>query len=270
MFVRPAGPARGLSINQWHYAGKELFQVYATWQAVIVAWFTPGTLAGVIADERAGKTMSSRLVSWCSSGKIVLGVLGARSPHPVFFVGLGSPILVLVDHFAGVSLAGALVYIAATATTAFFLGADSILLSTQARRAPDAVVCVYLLDEVWHTGPLIAPGEAFGALPVSDGSSVGRLGLPFIRDARRRPGRAFLRIPNVDNSVWMMLLQLGLGALMTTAAVLRLRPAFRNDESKPRDSGAGARRCDDQERGFAVDDRSSGSAAGPVLAPCDL
>jgi ABC-type transport system involved in multi-copper enzyme maturation permease subunit len=240
-FVVNRAPAGGLTIDQWHYAGKSLFQDYALWQTAMVVLLTPAMVAGVIAEERERKTMASLLVSRLTSAEIVLGKLCARLLHLACFVALGLPVLVLVEHFGGVGLKGALIYFAATATTAFFVGAVSILFSTQARRSRDAVVCVYLLDFVWVIVPALmlflfssdpnAPLRmAFGWV----GSTC-----PFFVMFETTRGTRFWESPNVDNSIRMMAIQLALGVVMTTVAVRRLRPAFRKD--KPMLTNAGAR-----------------------------
>ena len=75
MFVLPAGPAGGLSVDQWHYAGKSLFEAYAIWQMGMVVLLTPAMVAGVIALERQRKTMPGLLMSRLTSGEIVIGKL---------------------------------------------------------------------------------------------------------------------------------------------------------------------------------------------------
>jgi hypothetical protein len=99
--------------------------------------------------------MPSLLASRLTSGEIVLGKLCARLLHLGFFVALGMPVLVLVERFGGVGLNGVPITFAATATTAFFVGAASILVSTQARGARDAIFCAYLPVFVWHVGPVV-------------------------------------------------------------------------------------------------------------------
>ena len=106
---RTCGPGGGLSVDQWHYAGKSLFEAYAIWQMVMVVLLTPAMVAGVIAEERERKTMPSLLASGLTSGEIVLGKLCARLFHLGCFVALGMPILVLVERFGGVGLKGVLI-----------------------------------------------------------------------------------------------------------------------------------------------------------------
>src|SRR5262249_25264462 len=54
-------------------------------------------------------------------------------------------------------------------------------------------------------------------------------------------GTRFWESPNLGNSVRMIALQAALGAVMTTLAVRRLRPAFRKDESKQQGARASER-----------------------------
>ena len=144
-------------------------------------------------------------------------------------VALGLPILLLVQHFGGVGLKGVLITFAGTATTAFFLGAASILVSTFARRPRDAVVSAYLLDVVWHIGTA-------GVLLVSSSGllrmMVGWIALtcPLIVMFGHVRGTRFWESPNLSDLVRMMVLQVALGAVMTTIAVRRLRPSFFLDQ----------------------------------------
>jgi ABC-type transport system involved in multi-copper enzyme maturation permease subunit len=231
MFVVPAGPAGGLSVDQWHYAGKSLFESYTIWQMAMVVLLTPAMVAGVIAEEHERKTMPSLLASRLTSGEIVLGKLCARLLALACFVALGLPILALVQQFGGVDLKGVLITFAGTATTAFFLGAASILVSTFARRPRDAVVSAYLLDVVWHIG------TAGLLLVFSSGllrMFVEWIGwtCPLLVMFGHVRGTRFWESPNLSDFVRMMLLQVALGAVMTTIAVRRLRAAFRNDDAK--------------------------------------
>ena len=228
MFVVPAGPAGGLSVDQWHYAGKSLFEAYAIWQMVMVVLLTPAMVAGVIAEERERKTMPSLLVSRLTSGEIVLGKLCARLFHLGCFVALGMPILVLVERFGGVGLKGVLITFAATATTAFFLGAASILVSTQSRRPRDAIVCVYLLVFVWHIGPALVLVMLSSNLfaPLRMAAEWVASTCPLLVMLGRVRGTRFWESPNLDDLFWMMAFQVALGVVMTTVAVRRLRPRF--------------------------------------------
>ena len=243
MFVVPAGPAGGLSVDQWHYAGKSLFEAYAIWQMAMVVLLTPAMVAGVIAEERERKTMPSLLVSGLTSGEIVLGKLCARLFHLGCFVALGIPILVLVERFGGVGLKGVLITFAATATTAFFLGAASILVSTHSRRPRDAIVCVYLLEFVWHIGPALVLVLLSSNLlaPLRKVAEWVGSTCPLLVMLGHVRGTRFWESANLDELFWMMAFQVALGAVMTTVAVRRLRPAFLKDESKQQSARAGER-----------------------------
>src|SRR5207249_7319325 len=69
-------------------------------------------------------------------------------------------------------------------------------------------------------------------------------------------GTRFWESPNLGNTVRMMALQVALGAVMTTVAVRRLRPAFLNDESRQQNAQIGRASC--RERG----EKSGGDAGG--------
>jgi ABC-type transport system involved in multi-copper enzyme maturation permease subunit len=241
MFDLPKGPAGGLSIDQWHYAGKDLFQAYATWQTAMVVLLTPGMVASVIAEERERKTMPSLLASPLTSVEIVLGKLFARLFHLACFVALGMPVLVLVEQFGGVGLKGVLIYFVGTATTAFFLGAASILVSTQVRHPRDAILCAYLLALVWHVGPAVALLVLSGPSPLRKPAEWVACTCPLFVMLDIVRGTRFWESPNLDHTVRMIVLQVVLGAVMATFAVRRLRPAFLADESTPQDARARGR-----------------------------
>ena len=164
------------------------------------------------------------------------------------------PILVLVEHFGGVGLKGVLITFAATATTAFFLGAASILVSTQARRPRDSIVCVYLLEVIWHIGPalvlVLLSANLFA--PLRKAAEWVASTCPLLVMIGRVRGVRFWESSNLDDLVWMMALQLALGAVMTTVAVRRLRPAFLKDESKQQNARAGERDLATRENSVAT------------------
>lgn len=223
-----------LSIDQRRYAGKSLFETYAIWQTAMVVLIAPGMVAGVIAEERERNTMSSLLVSPLTSGEIVLGKLCARLLHLACFVVLGMPILVLVKRFGGVGMWGVLLYFVGTATTAFFVGAISVLLSTQSRRARDAVVSAYVLVFAWHVVPVIVLVFLSGTgAPFRLAVEAVAWTCPLLVMLDNVRGTRFWESPNVGNSVRMAALQVVLGAVAATIAVRRLRPTFLKDESKP-------------------------------------
>jgi ABC-type transport system involved in multi-copper enzyme maturation permease subunit len=197
---------------------------------IMVVLLTPGMVAGVIAEERERKTMPSLLATRLTSGEIVIGKLCARLLHLACFIALGLPILVLVQHFGGVGLKGVLITFAATATTAFFLGAASILVSTFARRPRDAVVSSYMLDVVWNIGTAaVLVFFSTGLLHMLVGWIA--MTCPLVVMFGHVRGTRFWESPNLDDIVRMIVLQVALGAVMTTLAVRRLRPALRNDDS---------------------------------------
>src|SRR5262249_20894603 len=82
-------------------------------------------------------------------GEIVLGKLAARSLNILVVLALGLPIVVMLSLFGGVDPNGVLLFFAASASTAFFLAAVSILVSTHARKPRDAILTVYIIELLW-------------------------------------------------------------------------------------------------------------------------
>ena len=237
MFAVPAGLAAGLSVDQWHYAGKSLFEAYAFWQMIMVVLLTPAMVAGVIAEERERKTMASLLVSWLTSREIVLGKLCARLFHLGCFVALGMPILVLVERFGGVGTEGRADHVRGDGHHGVLPRGSFGPRVDAGAPARDAIVCVYLLVFVWHVAPVVL------ALMMQSERAAGWLAstCPILVMLGHVRGTRFWESPNVDELVWMMALQVVLGAVMTTLAVRRLRTAFLKAESKQQQVRAGER-----------------------------
>jgi len=226
-----------LSINEIARLGEALFATFLTVQSVAVLLLTPALVAGVIADERQRKTLHYLLASRLSSAEIILGKLLARMLHLGIFIAIGLPIMSLLTLFGGVDPGIVILAFATTLTTAFFLSALSILVSTHARRPREAITFVYVLEFCWLFVPsLAAMLLRLGGPRWATFSSWIRLVLDWV--APTSPLYNFGTIALTAGSdlsvllhtfAWMMGLQVTYGVLFVVIALLQLRRVNRND-----------------------------------------
>jgi ABC-type transport system involved in multi-copper enzyme maturation permease subunit len=142
-----------LSIAQMAATGRSIFATFTVFQGVAVLVLTPAIVAGVIADERRRKTLPYLMASRLSSAEIILGKLLARLLHVGIFLAIGLPVMSLISLFGGVEPAEVVLVYTGTVSTACFLAALSILVSTFSRRPRDAGVQLYILELAWLFGP---------------------------------------------------------------------------------------------------------------------
>ena len=239
------GSQVGLTIQELAEIGRAIFRTYVIVQAVAVLLLTPAFVAGVVAEEKRRKTLHYLLASQLTSGEIILGKLSARLLHVAIFLAIGLPIISLLSLFGGVDPRYIVLAFAASMTTAFFLAALAILVSTLSHRPREAITVVYLLELAW----LFVPPLLRFALPMAS---------PFWRQVHQliNPVNEWIALsspfsllflsgpmgPRGPNTLfealaWMMGLHMAFGAIFVTLAVARLRPGFRDDEGSPRSLG---------------------------------
>ncbi len=226
---------RTSSFAQTTQLARALFQNLVLMQGAVVVFLTPALVAGAIAGEVQRKTLGDLLTSDLTAAEIVLGKLVARLLHVGLLVAAGFPILLLIGLLGGLDPWLVLASVAATLSTAFFLGGLSILGSTQARTVRGAMNFVFTLTLTW----LILPGAIDVVLP-----RKGALGLrlfewlapvnawiaptsPFaflveiLRGSIRTPGALIGRL------LGMVGLQVLYGAILAALTVVGLRPSSR-------------------------------------------
>ena len=123
-------------------------------QGLAAIFLTPALVAGAIAGEVQRKTLGDLLTSDLSATEIVIGKLAARLLHVGVLVVASLPVLLLTGLLGGFGLPWCSCSVAATLSTAFFLGGLSILGSTQTRSVRGAMNFVFTLALTW----LILPG----------------------------------------------------------------------------------------------------------------
>jgi ABC-type transport system involved in multi-copper enzyme maturation permease subunit len=200
-----------------------IFATFLMAQVAAVLCLTPAIVAGTIADERQRKTLPYLLTSRLSSLEIVVGKLAARMLQVVVLVLTGLPIMSILSLFGGLDPPLVVAAFAGTLTTAFALAGLSILVSSAARRARDAIVTTYLLLALWLAGvpivrALIDPTSARLA------GWLARLARPFeILDPFQLAHLADPTPGLATALVRMSGLQVALGVLFVGLAVWRIR-----------------------------------------------
>ena len=106
---------------------------------VLASELVPAHVAGLIAGERERRTISDLLVTRLSSAEIVLGKLTAGLAQFATTFAIGVPALVLMPHLCGFDPTTIAPACVGMASTAFFVGGLSILVSTGCRRSGRAI-----------------------------------------------------------------------------------------------------------------------------------
>jgi hypothetical protein len=235
MTVRSTQLPPDLGVMAGVQLGRTLFQNLLLAQGLAVVFLTPALVAGAIAGEYQRTTLHELLTSDLSSAGIVLGKLGARLSHVVVLVATGLPLLLATGLSGGIEAPFVLATVAASLSTAFFLGSLAILASTQTRSVRGAMNFTFTLVLTWLILPgatdVLVPrgGEACRTVyqwlgPVNawvSATSPFALWIDTMRGAV--PGAAAL----AQRVVWMILLQTVYGAILAALAVACLRPSFR-------------------------------------------
>ena len=193
----------------------------------------PVYVAGAIAAERERRALGDLLLTRLSSAEIVLGKLVAGLAQLATILAIGLPIMGLLPFMSGVDADIIVLAYAGIASTAYFVGGLSILISTGCRRSGQATQTALALMAAWLILPALTwvfMGRALPTLwpwvrPVNMwclasspfGVFLNMLGVAFGWDIRE----AFL---------WMISLQMAAGTVMIGWAIARLRPVSRKLE----------------------------------------
>jgi ABC-type transport system involved in multi-copper enzyme maturation permease subunit len=204
-------------------------------QMVLVLALTPALVAGVIADEKQRRTLHYLLASRLSGAEIVIGKLLARMLHVAVLLAVGLPVLSLLVLLGGIDPALVVLACGAAASTAWFLAALAIWVSTIARRAREALFIAYGLEFLWLFIPLTATWSFSVGWPVVDQiieTLTHALGL----SGPIEPGRQFLfalmsaKSSPVPSLITMIECQFCAGAVLAALAAWQVRPVFRAQE----------------------------------------
>jgi ABC-type transport system involved in multi-copper enzyme maturation permease subunit len=211
----------------WLQAASAIVVFY---QFNLTVWLVPVYVAGGIAAERERTALGDLLTTRLSSAEIVLGKLAAGLAQFATNLAIGFPVMGLAPIVGGVDPGIVLLACVGIASTAFFVGGLSILVSTGCRRNGQAMRAALGLTGAWLILPTVA--WAFVSRPLPRlwqwihpiniwlqasspfGVFLSTMGIAFTWDIRV----AFL---------WMIGLQVAAGTFMIGWAIARLRPVSR-------------------------------------------
>jgi ABC-type transport system involved in multi-copper enzyme maturation permease subunit len=176
------GRMQPIPLGRLAHLNQSIVQSVFVVQTIAVLLFTPGYLAGTIAEEREAGTLPLLFTTHLTDREIILGKLFARLAH-IALVLLGTlPVLALLLLWGGVDPALLTAGFAATFLSLFSVGSWSILCSVLSRSVFTAVVASYLGvvligacglggSSPVSTSPLALISEIYGRLLQSGSSS---------------------------------------------------------------------------------------------------
>jgi len=220
------------------------FCAIAVGQEILVLALTPSLVAGVIADEKQRKTLHYLLASRLTGPEIVLGKLLVRMLYVGVLLGVSLPVLSLLVLMGGVDPRLVLLACGATFSTAWFLAALSIWVSTIARRVREAFFIAYGLEGLWLFSPLILRNLSISRWPAFDSAMAWLadwVGYSSPLEVGRRllfgvVGGGLSGLSLLELVGWMIGLQAAFGLVLAVLAAWQLRPIFRCQ-----DGGGGVR-----------------------------
>jgi ABC-2 family transporter protein len=229
-----------LTSRQVKFFGLSAFFGIAIGQELLALALTPALVAGAIADEKQRKTLHYLMASQLTSSEIVLGKLLVRMLYMLVLLGVSLPVLSLMVLMGGIDPKLVVLFCGATLTTAWFLAALSIWVSTIARRVRDAFFIAYTLEGIWLLSPQILRGLTFSGWPLLDDvvvwlhdwfASSSPLGIVLNLIYGMALGGASVS-SELEAILWMMGLQTAFGLILATLAAIQLRPVFRRQDGE--------------------------------------
>jgi ABC-type transport system involved in multi-copper enzyme maturation permease subunit len=207
-------------------------------QELLVLALTPALVAGSIADEKRRKTLHDLLASRLTGLEIVVGKLLVRVLHLMVLLAVSLPVLSLLVLLGGIDARMALLSCAATFSTAWFVAALAIWVSTIARKPHEALFVTFGLECLWLFAPPLLRTMPVTGWPLIDdavfwlatwtgASSPADVGWRLLSGFPAGPGTGAV---NVEILSVMIGLQLGAGLMLAVLAAWQLRPIFRLQE----------------------------------------
>ncbi len=219
---------------------------------VLASELVPAYVAGLIAGERERRTIGDLLVTRLSSAEIVLGKLTAGLAQFATTFAIGVPALVLMPLLCGFDPTTIALACAGMASTAFFVGGLSILVSTGCRRSGRAIAAALLPMFAWLIIPLLLMGFLRGTTPrlvpwvfpvnrwllaSSPSGVMAQFAIQLVTGGRMHDAIVWIQ----DELLWMIGLQMAGGTLLIGLAIARLRPVARKLEDGESNGRARAR-----------------------------
>jgi ABC-type transport system involved in multi-copper enzyme maturation permease subunit len=200
-------------------------------QVVATLFFVPASVARAIAGERDRRTLDDLLMTRLSSVEIILEKLAAGLLHYATYLGTVLPIVAAMPILGGVDPLMVLLAFAGTSSTAFFLAALSILVSTGARSGGQAFRASLGLGTLWilvpfiieSVMPFVQPRLYAWVRPVHVWVMASSPSIFLNSVVRQAWGPRWY----LETAAWMIGLQVSVGALMVVWAIVRLRAVVR-------------------------------------------
>jgi ABC-type transport system involved in multi-copper enzyme maturation permease subunit len=201
-------------------------------QILLTIFIVPACVAVAIAEEKERRTLTDLLTTRLTSAEIVFGKLAAGLVQYAAWLATGLPIMILLPLLGGVDPRWVLLAAAGTASTAYFVGGLSIVISTAARSSRKAVGEAIGLASIW----LILPALCRAVMPFR----FPRL-WPWVQPGTdwvlaSSPSGVLFALwgigpgwPLYDSTLRMIGLQLAGGSLLLVWAIGRFRAACRHE-----------------------------------------
>jgi ABC-type transport system involved in multi-copper enzyme maturation permease subunit len=204
-------------------------------QMLLVLALTPALVAGVIADEKQRKTLHYLLASRLSGPEIVIGKLLARMLHVGVLLAVSVPVLSMLVLLGGIDPMVILLTCGAAASSAWFLAALSIWVSTIARRVREALFVAYALESLWLFFPFIFRQSPSLGWPLAD--QILDVAIDWL--AASSPAELVRELiylvqsgatTFLSSAIVMIEIQLVAGLVLAALAAWQVRPVFRAQE----------------------------------------
>jgi ABC-type transport system involved in multi-copper enzyme maturation permease subunit len=233
------GERRAPRLSDYSRFGTFLFGGFMPIQFFVLAFLTPGLVAGTIAVEKERKTLEFMLATDLRNREIVFGKLVARLVTLLMYAVAGLPVIGIAMMFGGIDPNLLLAGYGATVLTIFSLASLSVFFSVMQRKPRDAIALTYVVAFAYLaltffagiylkfalpnllTGPLYLFGEEVNFPRIADWVAGGNP----IYAAMHAAGPARIRgsSPLPDLVVRYTLFHIGGGILLLTLAIWKLR-----------------------------------------------
>ena len=238
---RGSGAPRRPRSRPWPSSPSSTFVRFAIVQLVTILLLIPPIFGGSIVNEKQRKTLHYLMASQLSGTEIILDKVLGRLPHLVVFLAMGLPIVSILGLFGGIPLDEVIIAYVGTSSTAAFVLAMTILVSTLARQVRQAILMSYLLMLIWLfvppvielVGPVFIPAVYDWIRPVNEWLAISTPVNFWLSSWRRRMGPSLALSTWSLRFEWMVTTQIVGAILLLLLAIRQLRPTFRRQADTP-------------------------------------
>jgi ABC-type Na+ efflux pump permease subunit len=228
-----------LTVEQMASLARYTFYLFVAIQALITLSVVPEMVASSIAQEKERRTLSGLLITHVYSIDVVLGKFIARFLLYLYSMLFCVPVCLLLCFWGGIRPLQIVLAYAGIASTALFVAALGIFVSTLARSARKATQTTASVTAIWLIGPFVVTLLGTFVLPAwlmfwigaparwLNGTTPLFLGPQLLFSAVTGRMTAGMVVGQFTDMVQM---QLGMAACLILAAIWRLRPTYRHQE----------------------------------------